>query len=304
MTTIKDLYKILDLSEHATFEEVKSSYRKKALLLHPDKGGDPEQFKNLNLAYETLKRKNENPNNTIGQVVENFIKHFIYEKQKCQPIIYKHKVSIEDICSRKIIKLKLSLLKICQCTTTNYKICEKCLGNGYIYNMKNFGIFIQKIQEQCKICDSEGKNYIGCEKCKNGIYLEDKIFELYLNPEISDGYNYIFKNQGNQEKGKNQGDFVVILEYLQHNMFSIENKDLIIRKNISLKEALCGYMFSLQHPSGEMVNISSTSITKPFMFLKISGKGISQEGNLIINFNIIFPDILDSEKIDLLKSIL
>lgn len=304
MTTLRDLYKMLDLTENATFEEVKRSYRKKALLLHPDKGGDPELFKNINLAYETLKRKNEKTHDTFGQIFEKFVKHLIYEKQKCSAIIHTHKVSLENICTRKIIKLKVNLVKLCECTTTNYKICENCLGNGYIYTINNFGIFIQKVQEKCKLCESEGKNYTGCEKCKNGIYLEDKIFELYLNPEIHDGYRYIFKNQGNQEKGKNQGDFIVIIEYLQHNIFIKNNKDLILTKDITLKQSLCGFTFDIKHPSGETINIFSKSIIKPSMFLKIAGKGISTEGNLIINFNIIFPDNLDKEKIDLLKTII
>lgn len=30
------------------------AYRKKALALHPDKGGDPEKFKEVTSAYETL----------------------------------------------------------------------------------------------------------------------------------------------------------------------------------------------------------------------------------------------------------
>lgn len=35
-------------------DEIKKSYRKKALKMHPDKGGDPDKFKELSVAYEVL----------------------------------------------------------------------------------------------------------------------------------------------------------------------------------------------------------------------------------------------------------
>lgn len=54
-------YKILEVSTEATPSDIKHAYRKKALHLHPDKGGDPEQFKAMQAAYDVLKdpRKRE-----------------------------------------------------------------------------------------------------------------------------------------------------------------------------------------------------------------------------------------------------
>ena len=37
MTSFKDYYLILELSNTATFDEIKSSYRRLSLLYHPDK---------------------------------------------------------------------------------------------------------------------------------------------------------------------------------------------------------------------------------------------------------------------------
>ena len=42
------------MSPEASQAELKKSYRKKALALHPDKGGDPELFKEVTAAYEVL----------------------------------------------------------------------------------------------------------------------------------------------------------------------------------------------------------------------------------------------------------
>lgn len=49
-----DYYKTLGVSRDATQEEIKKAFRKKARTSHPDAGGDEEQFKELNEAYEVL----------------------------------------------------------------------------------------------------------------------------------------------------------------------------------------------------------------------------------------------------------
>jgi len=49
-----DPYDILGLSRDADNAAVKSAYRKRAKLAHPDAGGDSEVFGNLKLAYELL----------------------------------------------------------------------------------------------------------------------------------------------------------------------------------------------------------------------------------------------------------
>lgn len=49
-----DYYKILGVSRDAGDDEIKKAYRKKARACHPDVGGDEEEFKRVNEAYEVL----------------------------------------------------------------------------------------------------------------------------------------------------------------------------------------------------------------------------------------------------------
>ena len=49
-----DYYSILGVSKDASQDEIKRAFRKKAHALHPDKGGDAEEFKKVNEAYQTL----------------------------------------------------------------------------------------------------------------------------------------------------------------------------------------------------------------------------------------------------------
>lgn len=49
-----EYYKVLGLSSSAIDREIKQAYRKKAMKMHPDKGGNEEAFKKLVEAYEVL----------------------------------------------------------------------------------------------------------------------------------------------------------------------------------------------------------------------------------------------------------
>ncbi|AKT44371.1 small T-antigen [Erythrura gouldiae polyomavirus 1] len=52
---IAELRELLQLPKNASFEKIKAAYRKKALMYHPDKGGDEEKMKRLNSLMEQAK---------------------------------------------------------------------------------------------------------------------------------------------------------------------------------------------------------------------------------------------------------
>lgn len=49
-----DLYDILGVSKSADTNEIKKAFKKAAMTHHPDKGGDPEKFKEIQKAHEVL----------------------------------------------------------------------------------------------------------------------------------------------------------------------------------------------------------------------------------------------------------
>ena len=49
-----DYYKTLGVNKNASQSDIKSAFKKQAMKHHPDKGGDPKQFQQLNEAYEVL----------------------------------------------------------------------------------------------------------------------------------------------------------------------------------------------------------------------------------------------------------
>jgi DnaJ-class molecular chaperone len=47
-----DPYKLLGVDKSASKKDIKRAYKKATLKHHPDKGGDPDQFKKIQESYE------------------------------------------------------------------------------------------------------------------------------------------------------------------------------------------------------------------------------------------------------------
>jgi DnaJ-class molecular chaperone len=78
-----------------------------------------------------------------------------------------------------------------------------------------------------------------------------------------------------------------------HPHFIRQNVDLIYKKKITLRDALCGCSFNVKHLSGELLRIHSKGVIKPNDKRVIQQRGIANKGNLIIDFDIEFPEMTD-----------
>ena len=53
----EDAFETLGVSPTASMKDIRNAYLKKAMLHHPDKGGDPELFKRIKAAYDKITGK-------------------------------------------------------------------------------------------------------------------------------------------------------------------------------------------------------------------------------------------------------
>lgn len=66
-----DYYKILEVNKQSSLEEIKKSYKKLAIKHHPDKGGNPEHFKNISEAYQVLSDSEKRKVYDNGNIYDN-----------------------------------------------------------------------------------------------------------------------------------------------------------------------------------------------------------------------------------------
>ncbi len=116
-----------------------------------------------------------------------------------------------------------------------------------------------------------------------------------------------------REKGNiidnNKGDIKIFVVIENNTEFRRDGLDLIYEKEISLKDALCGFSFDIKYINGKnlkMNNKEGSIITPKFkkMVEKLGFKRGEHVGNLIIIFNVKFPVNLSSEQIKTIKQIL
>ena len=129
---------------------------------------------------------------------------------------------------------------------------------------------------------------------------------------VAENEKGILKEKGNSIHDT-KGDLIIIFQIVNNTIFVRNGMDLHVKKNISLKESLCGFVIEIPHLNGKklsMNNITNHSIIKPGFKKVIPNLGMIKEdqyqmtGNLIIEFNIDFPESISPENIEILKNIL
>ena len=121
---------------------------------------------------------------------------------------------------------------------------------------------------------------------------------------------FIIRERGNEVNDYTIGDIKVIVSITENEIFERMGLDLIFKKTISLKESLCGVSFSIRHLNGDnlsLMNNNNPTIIKPLLKKVISKMGFKRDeniGNLIIVFDVVFPDVLSPEQISFLQTIL
>jgi DnaJ-class molecular chaperone len=133
---------------------------------------------------------------------------------------------------------------------------------------------------------------------------------LYIEiPEgIDDNEKVYLKNRGHILDNLT-GDIEITFKVNNDTDFIREGMNITINKEVSLKEALCGFSFEIDHINGKNYKISNQSgnIVKPGYIREICGMGMKrngQIGRLFIKFNIKFPEKLSDEQIENISNIL
>jgi DnaJ-class molecular chaperone len=141
-----------------------------------------------------------------------------------------------------------------------------------------------------------------------------KVFEketIYVDiPKgIDDNEIIILKEKGNVINDTRKGDIKLFIKVENNTDFIRNGLDLTIEKNISLKDALCGFSFELKYINGKTYTLNNNAGNIiPDKYKKIiPNMGLVRDGhtgNLIIIFNINYPTTLSEDKIAKLREIL
>lgn len=155
----KKLYEVLGVEKDSSMDQIKKAYRKLAIKCHPDKGGDPEKFKEIQAAYEVLfdkeKRDTYDKYGMEGLKggagghpggMDDIFSMFMggrgggpaqKKKMRVKPITRQVEVSLADVYNGKEVEILIDRQRLCSdCNgvggsdASAVQTCSACKGRG------------------------------------------------------------------------------------------------------------------------------------------------------------------------------
>ncbi|CAK8575692.1 unnamed protein product [Lathyrus sativus] len=289
-------YEILGVSKNASQDDLKKAYKKAAIKNHPDKGGDPEKFKELAQAYDVLSDPEKREiYDTYG---EDALKegmgggggggggHDPFDifssffggggggssrgrrQRRGEDVVHPLKVSLEDLYLGTSKKLSLSRNVLCsKCSGKGSKSgasmkCAGCQGTGMKVSIRHLGpSMIQQMQHPCNECKGTGETINDkdrCPQCKGEkVVQEKKVLEVHVEKGMQNSQKITFPGEADEAPDTVTGDIVFVLQQKEHPKFKRKSEDLFVEHTLSLTEALCGFQFVLTHLDGRQLLIKS-----------------------------------------------
>ena len=329
------LYETLEINSDASENEIKKAYRKLAMKHHPDKGGDSAKFKEISAAFEILGNKDKkekydnfgitddsgpssghhggmDPMDIFSQMFGgNPFGNFQQRPRKnVQSINFN--ISLNDLYTGKDVKMKIE--RNVSCNTCNgtgskdpVKRCVQCNGSGIYQKIVQIGPgMVQRMQGMCPKCEGKGTfTENKCFRCKGSCIIKESTFiNVTISPGSENDDYIILQDKGDYiPDSKLYSDLKLILKQRNHSLLKRKGNDLYINYSISLSDAIFGihigyrhldnndYIFKLQ--KNTVLQYKSTYVAR-----KMGMKKNNTNGDLYINFDIIFPLQIKNDSLD------
>lgn len=285
-------YTALGIPKGSTTGEVAKRFRKLAMAHHPDKGGDPERFKEIQEAYEVLSNpEKKQAYDRWGDGGEPQQRSFYRERPRKKispPLVHTFRLSHSDMFKGLHKKLKITTSSVCkECLQS----CTRCGGSGRAQREVRMGPFSHIVLDTCPKCLGGGEipmSMGGCVCQGNGKVSSKEQVSIDIPSGIRNHSKIVLEGKGNEVLGHARGDVVVTVEVAKEEKGpgftrTLDGGDFHYLLHVGLEETLAGCDFEIPHPSGEDVLLTTrgtpghASIGRaplsPFVKRRIHGRG-------------------------------
>lgn len=305
----RDFYGILGVSKTASEYDIKRSFRKLAIKMHPDKNIDDKdaskKFQDLREAFEVLsdpkkrrlydeggeERLKKMSGGSQGGGVDPFESFFgdffgfssnnddNRETPRGSDVEVDVWVTYEELYVGQFIELQrvkpvykpAKGTRKCNC---RQEMITRQLGPG------RFQMMQQSVCDECPAME---------------LTTQEKILEVEVEPGMKEGAEQKFHGEGEPHIDGDPGDLKVRIRTVPHPVFNRRGDDLYANVTISLSDALTGFTHKLKHLDGHIVTVIREKVTWPGARVRKSGEGMPNydnnhiKGALFITFDVDFP---------------
>lgn len=305
----KKFYEVLEVPETATEDDIKKAYRKMALKFHPDKNKSPEaenKFKSVSEAYEVLgdkekrlkyDRLGDNPVNSTGPPRAH------YQPEFKNPNVFQFFGTPQDY-TFKFFNNHVPRSGSTRCRPKKNAAPKK---DPPIYH--DLHVSLQDILFGCTKKMKIERNVLNIDG--RTTHRETKVLTINVKPGWKAGTKVTFTEEGDEGYNAIPADIIFTVKDKEHPNFKRDGSDVRYACNISLKQALCGDNFVIPTLLGTPFNLDyKNKIIHPGTEHKIPGLGLpcskdeKKRGDMIVTFNIQFPEELSTSSKSILKGCL
>ena len=313
MATKRDYYEVLGVKKDASEEEIKKSYRKLAMKLHPDRNPDnpksEEQFKEAKEAYEMLSDDQKRAaydqyghagvehgaggagfggagfgdafGDIFGDIFGGGARGQRNNVYRGADLRYNMEISLEDAAKGTETKIRIPVQAACEtCKGSGAKsgkspvTCTTCNGHGQVRMQQGFF----SVQQTCPKCNGAGKVIKDEDKCGTchgaGRVKQNKTLSVKIPAGVDEGDRIRLSGEG--EAGVNggpTGDLYVVVHLKEHEIFQREGGNLHCEMPISFSTAALGGEIEVPTLGGS-AKMKIPAETQTGGVFRLRGKGI------------------------------
>jgi DnaJ-class molecular chaperone len=256
-----DYYSILGIHRNASDKDIRKAYKQKSMQHHPDRGGNEEEFKKVNEAYQTLKDPQ---------------KRAAYDnpQPRFDTSSMRGGAGFEDIFSQ-------------------------MFGQGMYRDIhrrpKNADV---KIKVSIAIEEIfTGKQILASYRLRNG---KEETVDLNIPIGAGQGDTIKFAGLGDNSIPGPRGDLYVIIDIMPHRMYNISNNDVHTTAKVNCLEIITGTKTQIRTPEGKDIELRIPPGTKNNTVFSMPGYGLpnartNSRGSFYIKIEAEIPKLNEQE---------
>ncbi|KAM8743450.1 dnaJ homolog subfamily B member 5 [Acanthopagrus latus] len=323
--TGKDFYKVLGVTPESNEDEIKKAYRKMALKFHPDKNSDADaedRFKEIAEAYEILtdpKKRSiydqfgeeglKNGVSMTGQG-QGFRNHFhgdphatfstFFHGSDHFDIFFGSEPDEDDLFNP---FRRFPFSHVNGSHDAGLRRGQRRLqGDEVVHDLL---VTLEEVMHGCTKHVKITRSRLNPDS--RSLRSEEKVLNVVVKKGWKAGTRITFPREGDETPNSTPADITFILRDKEHNQYKRDGSNIVFTAQITLKEALCGCTVNVPTLDNRMMPLPCSDVIKPGAVRRLRGEGLplpkspSQRGDLVVEFQVLFPDRIPPQSREIIK---